>query len=101
MRKSRQFALSLILILACASVALADSFRCGRKLIRTGDSSGELIRLCGEPYHKDRGRARLDIDGINRNVSIERWHYKKSSRSLEHIIVVHQGIVQQVIVGGR
>ena len=101
MRKSRQFALSLILILACASVARADSFRCGRKLIRTGDSSGELIRLCGEPYHKDRGRARLDIDGINRNVSIERWHYKKSSRSLEHIIVVHQGIVQQVIVGGR
>jgi len=101
MRKSRQFALSLILILACASVALADSFRCGGKLIRTGDSSGELIRLCGEPYHKDRGRARLDIDGINRNVSIERWHYKKSSRSLEHIIVVHQGIVQQVIVGGR
>lgn len=101
MRKSRQFALSLILILACASVALADSFRCGRKLIRTGDSSGELIRLCGEPYHKDRGRARLDIDGINRNVSIERWHYKKSSRSLEHIIVVHHGIVQRVIVGGR
>lgn len=101
MRKSRQFALSLILIIACASVALADSFRCGRKLIRTGDSSGELIRLCGEPYHKDRGRARLDIDGINRNVSIERWHYKKSSRSLEHIIVAHHGIVQQVIVGGR
>ncbi len=69
--------------------------------MRTGDSSGELLRICGEPYHKERARAELDINGIHKDVSVERWHYKKSRRSLEHIIVVYRGNVEEVIVGGR
>jgi hypothetical protein len=78
-----------------------DSFRCGRKLVRSGDSSGELLRVCGEPYHKDRGRVELAVNGINKLVNVERWHYKKSPRSLEHTIIVYRGNVEKVIVGGR
>jgi len=78
-----------------------DSFRCGRKLVKTGDSTGELLRVCGEPYHKDRGREEIGVNGISKNVGVERWHYKKSSRSLEHIIVIYRGNIAKVIVGNR
>lgn len=43
----------------------------------------------------------LSVDGIHKSVKVERWHYKKSPRSLEHIIVVYRGRVEAVIVGGR
>lgn len=78
-----------------------DSIRCGRKIVRTGDSSGELLRICGKPYHKDRGRAEIDVNGIPKSVGVERWYYKKSSRSLEHIVVIYRGNVEQVVVSGR
>lgn len=84
-----------------AQSLFSDSFRCGRKLIRTGDSSGDLLRTCGEPYHKDRGQGQVKVDGIRKKVSVERWYYKKSVRSLEHIVLVYKGTVQEVIVGHR
>jgi hypothetical protein len=93
------FLFALLLILA--QDLLADSFRCGRKLISTGDSSGELLRVCGEPFHKDRGQEKIKVDGFIKNSSVERWYYKKSKRSLEHIIVVYQGTVRAILVGNR
>jgi hypothetical protein len=89
-------------LLAFASESLqADSFRCGRKLVSTGDTSGELVRACGEPRHKDRGYKKIRVDSTSKKVSVERWYYKKSARSLEHIIVLYQGRIAAVDVGGR
>jgi len=79
----------------------ADSFRCGRKLITTGDSTGELIRVCGEPRHKDRGVEKIRVNGVSRETRVERWYYKKSSRGLEHIIVIYQGQVSAIETGDR
>jgi hypothetical protein len=79
----------------------ADSFRCGRKLISVGDSTGELARVCGEPRYKDRGRETIRVDGVSKETSIERWHYKKSSRGLEHIVVIYEGRVAAVQAGRR
>ena len=88
-------------MLVVSNLIHADSFRCGRKIVRTGDSSGTLLRVCGEPLYREKGKARISSVGAGGNVSIERWHYKKSTRSLEHIIVIYQGKVREVIVGGR
>ena len=79
----------------------ADSFRCGRKLIRTGDSASALLRVCGEPRSKDRGNAKIKVNGISKNTRVERWYYKKSARSLEHAILVYKGSVVGVEVGNR
>ena len=79
----------------------ADSFRCGRKLISTGDSASELLRVCGEPLYKDRGSEKIKVNGISRDTRVERWYYKKSSRSLEHAILVYKGSVVGVEVGSR
>jgi len=91
----------LFLLLVFCQELSADSFRCGRKLINTGDSTGELARVCGEPRHKDRGRETIRIDGVSKETSIERWYYKKNSRSLEHIILIYKGRVAAVQVGRR
>lgn len=93
--------LAIVLSAAYIPQLHGDSFRCGRKLVHTGDTRAELLRVCGEPNHKDRGRAEVDVDGIRKSVSVERWHYKKSSRSLEHIVIVYRGNVEKVIVGDR
>ena len=79
----------------------ADSFRCGRQLINTGDSASEVLRVCGEPHYKDRGNEIVKIDGMSKNTRVERWYYKKSSRSLEHAILVYKGSVVGVEVGDR
>jgi len=79
----------------------ADSFRCGRQLINTGDSASEVLRVCGEPRYKDRGNEIIKIDGLSKNTRVERWYYKKSSRSLEHAILVYKGSVVGVEVGDR
>ena len=94
-------ALLLAAAILFAHSACADNFRCGRKLVVTGDSSGELIRKCGQPRHKDRGQEKIRVDGVFRKVGVERWYYKKSPRSLEHAIVIYKGRVAAVEVGSR
>jgi len=79
----------------------ADSFRCGRKLVSVGDSAGGLVRVCGEPIHKDRGKETIKVNGVAKETSVERWYYKKSSRSLEHVIIIYKGRVAAVELGHR
>lgn len=90
----------LILLMAAAPCA-ADSYRCGSKLIRTGDTKADVLRVCGEPMAKERGRADVRVDGGARNVSVERWHYKRSRRSLGHIVNIYRGRVVSIDVSTR
>jgi hypothetical protein len=92
----------LLFILAIYGSNLsADSFRCGRKLIKTGDSTSDLIRICGQPHHKNRGQEKIRVNGVSKNTSVQRWYYKKNSRSLEHIVLIHKGRVSAIEVGER
>ncbi|MDX1380373.1 MAG: DUF2845 domain-containing protein [Xanthomonadales bacterium] len=93
--------LCTVMLVAVANAAVADSYRCGRQLIRTGDTAADVLRVCGEPRYKDRGKESLRLQGATQQVSVERWHYKKSRRSLEHIVLLHRGRVVAVEVGSR
>ena len=101
----QRFALKLVVLYCVLTVFVpdlsADSFRCGRKLISTGDSASEVLRVCGEPHYKDRGNEKIKVNGVSKNTRVERWYYKKSSRSLEHAILIHKGNVVAVEVGDR
>ena len=81
--------------------AFADSYRCGRKLIRTGDTSADVLRVCGQPEARDRGRAEVRVDGVAKRVPVERWHYKQGTRSLSRIVNIHRGRVVSIEVGSR
>lgn len=96
----RYLAPLLTLAVFCQDLA-ADGIRCGRKLVHVGDSAGELVRECGQPRHKDRGRETVSVRGVKKETSVERWYYKKSSRSLEHVVLIYQGKVVAVEVGSR
>ena len=93
-------ALILGAILLANDVA-ADSYRCGRKVVRTGDSVSRLLHVCGEPRLRSKGRGEIDVQGVRKQASVQRWHYKKSSRSLEHIVLIHDGKIAAIEVGGR
>lgn len=93
--------LALTLTLLCAAWVEADSYRCGRKLIRTGDSMGDVLRVCGKPLFKDRGEAALQLDGVSKRVSVERLYYRQGRRSLPHVVLLHKGRVVAIEVGSR
>lgn len=90
-----------LVLLMFAAPADGDSYRCGSKLIRTGDSKADVLRVCGEPMAKERGRAAVRVDGSSRDVSVERWHYRRSQRSLAHVVSIYRGRVVSIDVSGR
>jgi hypothetical protein len=94
-------ALVIAALWALCAEAQADSYRCGRKLIRTGDSAAEVLRVCGTPGYKDRGQQTLRLGGAEKNANVERWYYKQSRRSLEHVVLLHKGRVVAIEVGAR
>jgi hypothetical protein len=91
----------LLLLMTVPPPCEADGFRCGRKLIRTGDSRADVLRVCGQPIAKDRGRASVRVEGVTRDVPVERLHYKRSSRSLARIVNIYRGEVVSIEVGSR
>jgi hypothetical protein len=94
------FLLGMGLVVAAAETA-ADSYRCGRKLIRSGDSAANVLRVCGAPQHKDSGREELWYQGTRQSLSVQRWYYRKSRRSLQHVVLLHKGKVVAIDVSGR
>jgi hypothetical protein len=79
----------------------ADSYRCGLKLVQTGDTKAELVRVCGKPLRKDTGTERVRIEGRYADVSVQRWYYKQSRRSLERIVLLHRGMIVGIETGSR
>lgn len=94
-------AILLIFLVMASSVVYADSYRCGRKIVRDGDSADDLLRVCGEPQHKERTRTFMTVDGHYRKVSVQRWYYRKSERSLEHVMLIYEGRIAAIDVADR
>jgi hypothetical protein len=98
---------SLVLILSCIALIVSqpafssDSFRCGSKVIRTGDTPGEVMDRCGVPLHKDRGYGDVYVDSGRQSVRVERWYYKNSKRSLGRTVLIYKGKVIGIETGSR
>ena len=56
----------LLIIFLPVHDAGADSYRCGRKIVRDGDTIAQLLALCGEPRLKSRGAAVIRVDGVDK-----------------------------------
>jgi len=92
--------LALALCLLAAQLQ-ADTFRCGRKVVRSGDTQSRVLQACGEPIRRESAQELIWSGSKQKAVSVKRWYYKKSSRSLERIVSIHQGRVIAVRTGGR
>ncbi|MDE3735581.1 MULTISPECIES: DUF2845 domain-containing protein [Pseudomonas] len=63
-----------LLALALAIPAVAETMRCGSKLISIGDRTFEVLQKCGEPVHRDLvGYTLGSYD--RREFSVEEWVY--------------------------
>ena len=90
-----------ITLLLLAESLQADSFRCGRKVVRSGDSQSEVLAACGEPQRRESKQEALWLGSSQKNVPVKAWYYKRSSRKLERIVLIYQGKVVAVRTGGR
>ena len=97
-RKTAILALAA-LFLTISVDAGADSMRCGRKVVRTGDSSNLLLELCGKPRSTASARETIRISGGTREVQVKQWYYRKSSRSLPQLISIYQGRIVAIKKG--
>ena len=82
----------LVLLLAVAAHADADSFRCGGKLVRAGDSSNALIKKCGKPARKYAARTLAPDHGRQQEVSVSNWVYERRGK-LDMVASVRHGKV--------
>lgn len=87
-----------ITVLICLSWNVsADSFRCGRKIVKTGDTVSTLTKKCGQPQLKFSSKADINENGRHSSVSVSNWVYQRA-RKKDIIVSVRSGTVVQVTV---
>ncbi|NIP18577.1 MAG: DUF2845 domain-containing protein [Xanthomonadales bacterium] len=77
--------------------AQSGSFRCGTKLVVTGDPVSRLVRNCGQPAHKIRARESIGSRGRNTSTSVVNWVYERG-RKRDMIVSVQGGKVVKIAV---
>lgn len=88
----------LILILAFPAMqADGGSFRCGTRLVITGDSVNRLIESCGQPALKYKAKAAVREDGSKKMTGVTNWIYERGRRK-NMVVSVRSGKVVRISV---
>jgi hypothetical protein len=58
----------------------AGSFRCGRKIVKEGDSGSELVRKCGKPVRKFSSKETISEKDRQSKVSVSNWVYERNRK---------------------
>jgi hypothetical protein len=99
----RKFPLTAVLLLALASAAHAESFRCGKWVVTSDISVTELRKRCGAPKSME---ARSE-DVFARNAHgtgsykigeriIEVWVYARGSQAADMIVTIVDGKIRSI-----
>lgn len=96
----------IIVSMAC----LADSMRCGNKLVRSGYSSAEVLLTCGEPIlrevsslerDKTEETAATGSTSSSVQVRVEKWTYNQGAGKLLKILTFRDGELISIETGTR
>lgn len=88
--------LTLLLLLAVLPSAYADSWRCGQRLVKTGDSPAAVRTRCGEPEFRDRVRISIREQGKRQTVSAQRWFYRQGRRRYGKHLIFYAGELRRI-----
>jgi len=89
---------SLIVLLALLfNMAEANSFRCGRSLVKPGESSNALIKKCGDPVRKYSSKETVYEQGHQSIVGVSNWVYARKGKK-DMIVSVRSGAVIKIQV---
>ena len=80
-----------------SGIVEADSFRCGRKIVKQGDSGSSLIRKCGNPVRKYSSKELVNDQGRQARVAVSNWVYERK-RGKDMIVSVRSGAVIKIQV---
>ncbi len=85
------------LLIVISFNAPADSFRCGRTLVKPGESSNALIKKCGDPLRKYSGKETVNEHGHQSTVGVSNWVYARKGKK-DMIVSVRSGAVVKIQV---
>ena len=80
-----------------SGISEADSFRCGRKIVKQGDSGSSLIKKCGNPARKYSSKELVTDQGRQSKVAVSNWVYERK-RGRDMIVSVRSGTVIKIQV---
>ena len=86
-----------VLFLLVASNTPADSFRCGRSIVKLGESSNALMKKCGDPLRKYSSKETVNERGHQSNVAVSNWVYTRKGKK-DMIVSVRSGAVIKIQV---
>lgn len=73
----------------------ADSIRCGRAVVKVGDSTNILLKKCGKPSNKFSSRVAINDNGQQRQSSVSNWVYRRSGQK-DRVVSVYAGKVMKI-----
>ncbi len=75
----------------------ADSFRCGRALVKVDESTNALIKKCGNPIRKYSSKETTYDHGIQKRVGVSNWVYERKGKK-DMIVSIYAGTVIKIQV---
>ncbi len=85
---------SLILLVFSAQLE-AGSFRCGTRLVKTGDSINRLIEACGKPALKYKAKESVRSAGSRKTTAVTNWIYPRGSKK-NMVVSIQSGKVVKI-----
>ena len=75
----------------------AESFRCGRALVKADESTNALIKKCGKPVRKYSSKETTYDHGVQKRVGVSNWVYERKGKK-DMIVSIYAGSVIKIQV---
>lgn len=92
-----KYALIFMLLQLLAIDLSANSIRCGKKVVKTGDSGNQLLKKCGNPVRKYSGKEFVTEKGHTSNVAVSNWVFERYGKK-DMVVSVRSGTVIRIKV---
>jgi hypothetical protein len=89
--------LLLIIFVSFSISASADSFRCGRTLVKVDESTNALIKKCGKPIRKYSSKETINDHGHQKSFGVSNWVYERRGKK-DMIVSIYSGTVVKIQV---
>jgi hypothetical protein len=89
--------LLLIIFVSFSISASADSFRCGRTLVKVDESTNALIKKCGKPVRKYSSKETINDHGRQKSIGVSNWVYERRGKK-DMIVSIYSGTVVKIQV---
>ncbi|NOY72350.1 MAG: DUF2845 domain-containing protein [Gammaproteobacteria bacterium] len=102
MRKNSFIACCVLFFVFNATMSSAGSFRCGQKLVSTGNSKAEIFRKCGEPSWREYSESELWPENSPfavAKITREQWVYNRGSQALIRYLNFENGNLVSIDLG--